>query len=130
MEYNKSKPSRGENFYNNLGAFLMRECDQQSKIIRENERFNSSMTNLKPLEWLQLLINNQMVDQSIKELIQIKDAKCVEFEYAHRKFGDRVNLIDLVVRNTFNNEAMLLLLKSAIKFNHYATRELLINKEM
>ena len=49
MEYNKGKPSQRENFYNNPEAFLMRECDQQSKIIRENEHFNLSITNLKPL---------------------------------------------------------------------------------
>ena len=52
VEYNKGKPSQGENFYNNPGAFLMREYNQQSKIIRENEQFNLSITNLKPLEQL------------------------------------------------------------------------------
>ena len=54
----------------------------------------------------------------------------MEFEYAYRKFGERANLIDLKVRNTFNNKVMPSLLKCTIKFNHYATRELLINKEM
>ena len=78
----------------------------------------------------QLLSNNQIVHQSIKELIRIEDAKLAEFEYAYRKFRERANLIDLEARNTFNNEVMPLLIKSTIKFNHYATRELLINKEM
>ena len=71
-----------------------------------------------------------MVNQSIKELFQIEDAKHVEFEYVYRKFRDRVNLIDLEVRNTFNNKAMPLLLKCTIKFNYYATRDLLINKKI
>ena len=62
IEYNKGKPSRRENFYNNLGVFLMREYNQRSKIIRENEWFNPSIINLKPLEHSQLLINKKIVD--------------------------------------------------------------------
>ena len=101
----------------------MYEYDIQSKIVREVEWFNLYTINITRYERYQLLINNHIVDQGVKEMIRIEDAKWVEYKYAYKKFGKNIHLINLKARNTFPNEVTPSLLKCYIKFNYYTMRD-------
>ena len=99
------------------------------KITREVERYNPILTNIIYNGKVRLSKDEELLDRSIKEIICIEDAIKVENEYAFWKFGENVKLIDVEVRNSFPN-VILLILKCAIKFNHYVTRDLMINDKL
>ena len=70
-----------------------------------------------------------IINRSIKELICTNNPVKFEYKYAHRKFGEDVKFIDMKARNYFPN-ASPTIMKCTIKFNHYATRDLLINEKI
>ena len=127
IEYAKRNPSRGEQFEDNPRVYLIKYCNQQAKMIYEDERYNPIIINIKYTGKYQLMKENIICHRGIKEMIRIVDMRKAEYEYAYRKFGDKVKLIYLKVRNLFSKLATISNIKCSIKFNHYSMRDILIN---
>ena len=65
-----------------------------------------------------------------KKIIKIKDSIKIEVDYTIIKFGEKIALIDLEVRNIFNTILILMLMiKCMNSFNHYGKRDILINQQ-
>ena len=79
--------------------------------------------------YFQLKKDGLIIDRSIKELIHINDAVKFEYKYGHRKFSKNIKFVDIEAKNCFRN-ASLTIMKCAIKFNYYTTRDLLINEKI
>ena len=63
-------------------------------------------------------------------MIQIVDAKKVEWEYANSKFPNSIELIDLEAQNVYIKTVMISMLKCIYSFNYYGHRDVNTNKDI
>ena len=119
-----------EQFKDNRGGFLIKECDVQSKLIRK--RMENEEQDNNDITWVgnqSLVVNNTPCDRGIKELIRIIDSKQMLKQVYKDKFKKHHHLIDLEARNQFHGTT-----RSAIKcisgFNHYGARYSKINQDL
>ena len=78
-----------------------------------------------------MIVNRNIVTNSINEVVQIIDAEKSEMEYAMTKYKSKIDFIDLEARNIFLNRKIILsMIKYSHRYNHYGLRNALINNNI
>ena len=103
----------------NLGIFLIKWCDKEMKIARNNNRM-SAFNNIMNCGEIILLYRI--------EIIRNHDAIQEEYWLAFRKYKSKIEILDLVSRAIVCTEVMNGVIMSYCGFNHYAIRDYMINR--
>ena len=89
------------------------------------------MTNIQYLGSYEMMYHQLQTSKSISKSIRIIDAKNKEYQYIKDKYSNFHELIDYEARNYFlAGSTTISMLKCAYSFNHYATRDKIINYGM
>jgi len=123
---------------NNIGEYrrnptkhLIKNCDARARIKRENIEIEESENNIKWYGNYALTRNNVAQIQSTNAVLRMIDAQEEELRYAKKKYGYKVDFIDLEARNTFSvNKVTTSMIKCANGFNYYGLRHAMINNNM
>jgi hypothetical protein len=126
LEYSSTKTRHGEDFKDNPGLYLMRECDKQSKMIRreiedEEHEYITHVADIIPIH------ENVISDKSIRVLIREIDTKENEKLYAESKCPEYSSWLDIEARNVFHEGVGAGTLKCVVGFNYYGIRDKAIN---
>jgi len=127
LEYSSTKTRYGEDFEDNPGPYLMRECYKQSKMMRremedKEHKYITHVADTTPI------YKNVISNKLISVLIWETDAKENEKLYAKSKYPEYLSWLDIEVRNVFHEGVGAGTLKCVVGFNHYGIRDKAINR--
>ena len=126
LEYSSTKTRNGDEFEDNPGPYLLRECDANSKRIR-SELGEEEQESIIHVADTTPICEGVLSDKSISVLIREVDARASEREYAETKNPEYFTWLDLEARNVFHDGTGAGTLKCVVGFNHYGERDMTIN---
>ena len=78
-----------------------------------------------------MMLNSNPLLRGIKETIRIMDACKAEWDYAKKKFREKLEFINIEARSGFSSEINITsFIKCMYSFNHYRYRDTTINKNI
>jgi len=94
-----------------------------------NNENNPININIKHYGKYIVVKNDQVYCKAIKEIIRIADVEIKEYEFARKKFTNKIDFLDLKVREAFPSRVSIVTLKCYYGYNLMGIRDNFINEK-